>query len=45
MRGFLAGLLLSEGKKEEAEQAAAPVCKAGPGGAVPDSLRELSVCK
>lgn len=45
MRGFLAQLLLSEGKKDEAEDAAAPVCRAGPDGAVPDSLRELSVCK
>jgi len=45
MRSFLAQLLLSQGKSDEAEQAAAPVCSAGLGGAVPDSLRELPVCK
>jgi rhomboid protease GluP len=45
MRGFLAEMLLSEGKKAEADQVAAPVCRAGPGGAVPETLRELSLCQ
>ncbi|MGE0869393.1 MAG: rhomboid family intramembrane serine protease [Kofleriaceae bacterium] len=45
MRAFLAELLLGENKPQEAEHVAAPVCKAGEGGAVPGPLRELAVCK
>jgi len=45
MRGFLAELLISDGKRDMAAEIAAPVCKAGPGGTVPDALNTLAVCK
>jgi rhomboid protease GluP len=44
MRGFLAELLLARGDRQGAKVAAAPVCSAGPGSSVPESLRELEVC-
>lgn len=44
MRAFLVELLQTQGKPDAAREAAAPVCSAGPDGAVPEPLRPFSVC-
>jgi rhomboid protease GluP len=44
LRGFLASLLRTEGKTDEARATLAPVCHAGPGGQVPDVLVKLELC-
>ena len=45
IRGLLIDVLLGEDHRAEAEAVAAPVCHAGPGGAVPESLVAHGVCK
>lgn len=45
MRALLAEILLTQGQPDAAREAAAPVCAAGPGGAVPDPLRPLDLCR
>lgn len=45
MRTLLAEFLLMQGKPDDAREAAEPVCGAGPGGAVPEPLRPLDLCR
>lgn len=44
IRALLVQILLEEGKRAEAEAAAAPACHYGPKGAVPEPLAPLNVC-
>lgn len=44
IRALLVQILLEEGKRAEAEAAAAPACHYGPEGAVPEPLAPLDVC-
>jgi len=44
LRASLAELLLHQDRRPEAVEAAAPSCKSGPGGTVPEALQSLNVC-
>ena len=41
---YLAQTLITEGRAAEARMEAKPYCHVGPGGGVPDDLRQLNVC-
>jgi rhomboid protease GluP len=45
IRGVLIEVLLSEDDRAQAEAIAAPICQAGPGGTIPETLLLLDVCK
>ncbi len=44
LRELLCGILKDENKLDEARLEAAPVCKSGLGGSVPEHLKELGLC-
>jgi rhomboid protease GluP len=45
LRAYLAELLVAEGKPDEARIALAPVCRAGPGGTMPEAVAKIGLCK